>query len=137
MSAEQNKKTLREFYEWMSGGDPAEIGTYMRDDFIDHDPFVNPQGDHEGMRQAVHGLQSAFPDLSITVEEMVAEGDTIAARFTARGTQQGQFMDMPPSGKSFEVTGLDVVHFREGKMAEHWGQIDQLGLLRQLGAMPA
>lgn len=136
MTADGNKEVLRNFYEWMCGGDPADIDKYMASDFSDHDEFINPQGDREGMRQTVSMFRDAFPDLDLRVDEMISEGDTVAARFTATGTQRGQFMDIPPSGKSFEITGLDLVRFRDGQLVEHWGLIDQVSLLRQLGAMP-
>ena len=78
---------------------------------------------------------AAFPDLQVTVDSVIAEGDTLAARTTWRGTHQAEFMGVPASGKFVEFGAIDVVRHRGGKAAEHWGQSDAMSLMTQIGAM--
>ena len=80
---------------------------------------------------------TAFPDLHFTVEDLIAEGDKVVARLTVRGTQQGAFMGIPPTGKHVTVTGIDINRLAGGKSVEHWLNMDTLGLLQQLGVIPA
>ena len=80
---------------------------------------------------------TAFPDLYFTVEDLIAEGDKAVARLTVRGTQQGVFMGIPPTGKHVTVTAIDINRFAGGKSVEHWLNMDTLGLLQQLGVIPA
>ena len=82
-------------------------------------------------------LRSAFPDLNATIEDMVAEGDKVAIRITWKGTQKGDFMGVPPTGKSVSFGVMDIVRVAEGKCVEHWGETDFMGLMQQLGAIPA
>ncbi|HSD91311.1 MAG TPA: ester cyclase [Kofleriaceae bacterium] len=88
----------------------------------------------EGFKKAITGLRGAFPDLHLTIDEMVTSGDKVWARMTGRGTHKGTpFMGLAPSGKTFTITVLDVCRFENGKMVEHWGVPDQLALFRQIG----
>jgi len=80
---------------------------------------------------------TAFPDLHFTVEDFIAEGDKVVARLTVRGTQQGIFMGIPPTGKHATVTAIDINRMAGGKSVEHWLNMDTLGLLQQLGVIPA
>ena len=79
---------------------------------------------------------SNFPDPRFTTEELVAEGDLVAGRVTMRGTHQGSYMGMPPTGRSVEQAHMNFVRFRGGKAVEHGGVRDDVSLLRQLGLMP-
>jgi steroid delta-isomerase-like uncharacterized protein len=79
---------------------------------------------------------AAFPDTEYTVEQQVDEGDYVVTRWTARGTQSGELMGIPPTGKTVEVTGIAIDRFSDGKIAESWGNWDTMGLLQQLGAVP-
>ncbi len=83
-----------------------------------------------------HIFREAFPDLHITAEQRMADGDFGAILFTVSGTQNGLFIDAPPSGKHFEVSGIDFVRFEQRKAAEHWGYQHDLGMMEQLGMMP-
>lgn len=80
---------------------------------------------------------AAFPDLQLTTEDMVAEGDKVAIRNTWRGTHQGAFQGLPPTGKHVAFTGTDIFRFVGGKIAEQWADLDALGLMQQLGVIPA
>jgi predicted ester cyclase len=88
-------------------------------------------------KQAIGGLRRAFPDIKLTIDEMVASGDKVWARITSRGTHQGPLMGFPPTGKPFEITVIDVCRFENGKIVEHWGVPDRFALLHQLGLLPS
>ena len=78
----------------------------------------------------------AFPDLHLTVEDMIAEGDKVVTRFTSRGTQTGAFMGIPPTGKQVTVSSIVIARIADGKIVEEWGLDDQMGMLQQLGVIP-
>jgi steroid delta-isomerase-like uncharacterized protein len=103
-----------------------------------HDPAV-PGGEIrgiEGFRQFAETLRNAFPDLHFEVHERIMEGDRIALRYTVTGTHQGDFQQIPATGKRVAVTAISVNHIRDGKVAEAWNNSDTLGLLQQLGVIP-
>jgi steroid delta-isomerase-like uncharacterized protein len=88
------------------------------------------------MNDVITACRSAFEHLNVTVEDMVAEEDKVAARFTARGIHKGAFMDLVPTGKSITVTGIEIFRIENGKIAELWGEANLLGLMQQLGIFP-
>jgi steroid delta-isomerase-like uncharacterized protein len=88
-------------------------------------------------KQAVAGLRAAIPDLHLTIDEMITHGDKVWARMTARGTHRAPFMGVPPTGKSFTITVIDVCRLEDGKIVEHWGVPDRFALLHQIGGLPA
>ena len=137
MSAEDNKAIARRWYEEVfNAGNLDLIHELFAPNFVDHDP-VNPLPGLQGVRQVVGIYRGAFPDLHITVEDWVAEGDKVVTRFRAQGTHKGPLMGIPPTEKQVTVTGIDMLGFEHGKIAEHWGNRDDLGMLQQLGAVPA
>jgi predicted ester cyclase len=79
---------------------------------------------------------TAFPDLHLTIEDLIAEGDKVVDRQTARGTHQGTFMGIPPTGKQITVTAMNISRIVGGKIVEHWVELDTLGMLQQLGVVP-
>ena len=137
MSVEDNKATTRRWYEGVfNNGNLDLINELFAPNFVDHDP-VNPLPGLEGVRQVVIMYRSALPDLHITVEDWVAEGDKVVTRFRSQGTHGGALMGVPPTGKQVTVIGIDVLGFENGKITEHWGNRDDLGMLEQLGVIPA
>ncbi|MCC6527629.1 MAG: ester cyclase [Polyangiaceae bacterium] len=86
-------------------------------------------------KQAIAGLRRAMPDLKLTIDEMITSGDKVWARMTSRGTHQGPFMGLAPTGKSFTITVMDVCRFEGGKIVEHWGVPDRFALMHQLGLL--
>jgi steroid delta-isomerase-like uncharacterized protein len=90
-----------------------------------------------GVKQVIAAYRAAFPDVHITIEDLVSEGDKVAERWTMRGTHKGEFAGIPATGKQVTSTGLVIVRIADGKVAEIWGASDQLGLMRQLGAIPS
>jgi steroid delta-isomerase-like uncharacterized protein len=105
-------------------------------DFYDH---TNPPGMErgiEGHRAVVSLFRSVFPDLTWRIDDLIAEGDKVVARTTMTGTQLGDFFGIPPSGKQVSMNGVHIMRIADGKIIEHWGSNDDLGLMRQLGAIP-
>jgi len=138
MSSEENRSLTRRFYEevWNKGNLDA-VADLLTSDFVDHAaPPGFPQG-LEGAKQVFMMYRGAFPDFRLTVEDVIAEGDKVVARWVTQGTHQGELMGIPPTGKRATVTGIDVFRFAGGKIAEHWAQFDMLGMLQQLGVIPA
>ncbi len=102
-------------------------------DFTEHQFGLHPT--IAGMAGDIHFLHTAFPDFRLSIEEMIANGDRVWARMTARGTNHGGFMG-PPNGKTFEISVFDECRFKDGLMVEHWGSPDRFALLHQLGLLP-
>ena len=105
---------------------------------VGHDParpeaVIGPAGVIESAR----GYRDAFPDLRLTAEQVIADGDFVATRWTARGTHRGDLFGIAPTGKETTVTGMTIDRWEHGKLAESWTNWDTLGLLQQLGAVPA
>jgi steroid delta-isomerase-like uncharacterized protein len=139
MSAEDNKALVRRFHEdaW-NKHNPAVVDEIYAADFVDRSPDI-PGIPHtrEGLKQFMGVYLRAFPDANITVDDQLVEGDRVVTRWTGRGTQTGEFMQMPPSGKKVAVQGVQIDSFSGGKIVESWTLFDQLGMLQQLGAVPA
>jgi len=135
---ERNKVQFRRTYEEMfHQGNLAVADELIAPDCINHEvpPGMNNRGP-ESARQVVTMLRSAFPDLHFTIEELVAEGDTVVGRVTMSGTHQGPFMGMAPTGRSLRQAQVHFVRFRDGKGIEHRAVRDDLGIMQQLGVIP-
>ena len=137
MSLDQQKATARRFQDAFNARDLSIYDTICTPDVRLHIPGnPAPLGLAEG-KQVVGLFAAAFPDCHDTVEEAVAEGDLVVGRGTFRGTQTGEFMGIPPTGRAVTMTWMSVDRFEGDRIAEHWAQMDTLGLLQQLGAIPA
>jgi len=135
MSTEDNKTLMRRFFEEVyTKKNLAAIGEFIAPNHIDHAVSAagSPAGP-EGSRQLIGMMLAAFPDLHYTVEDMIAEGDKIAFRMTMRGTQQGAFGSIPPTGKQVEVLTVNIVRIDGGKIAEEWGINDRLCMILHTG----
>jgi len=136
MSTEDNKALVRRFYE-EGVHNPALFDELLASTYVLHFPGSPPIAGIEQAKQLMAAYTSAFPDLQLTTEDMVAEGDKVAIRNTWRGTHQGVFQGLPQTGKHVMFTGSDVFRFDGGKIAEQWADLDALGLMQQLGGIPA
>jgi steroid delta-isomerase-like uncharacterized protein len=128
--------TMRRAYELISEGDIDGFGDLVAASFVEHEetPGLSPTKD--GVLELFRGYRDAFPDLRMAVDEVIASGDRTVARVRVSGTQDGEFMGMPPSGRRVEVKLIDIMRFDDdGLIAEHWGVIDMLSLLQQLGVV--
>jgi steroid delta-isomerase-like uncharacterized protein len=137
-SIEDNKRVARRYYEEvLNGGDEELLGELAAPGYVEHDPFPGQGDGIEGLRRRVALLRSSFSPCVYTVEDMVAEGDRVVVRWRSRGTHSGDFVGLPPTGRSYEMAGIDVHRLEHGRLAEHWHVVDQLALLQQLGVLPS
>jgi deazaflavin-dependent oxidoreductase (nitroreductase family) len=136
MSTEDNKALVRRFYE-EGVHNPALFDELLAPTYVLHLPGSLPISGIELAKQLMVAYTSAFPDLQLTTEDLVAEGDKVAIRNTWRGTHHGVFQGIAPTGKFVTFTGTDVFRLVGGRIAEQWADLDALGLMQQLGAIPA
>ena len=138
MSIEENKVLMSRFLEEVfNKKNLAAIDEFIAPNQIDHTlpPFLPTTP--EGTKQAIDMFLKAFPDMHLTIEDMIAEGDKVVIRYTSRGSQRGAFMGIPPTGKQMTVSSIIIARIADGKIVEEWGLDDQMGMLQQLGIIPA
>jgi steroid delta-isomerase-like uncharacterized protein len=128
MSSEANKALARRIVEEMWNTQNLKVV----------DEVYSPEfgGGHEATKQFVTAHLTAFPDLHITIQDQIAENDLVATRYMMSGTHQGEFANIPPTGKQFTVTGIEMHRFADGKLVQLWNVVDLLGMLQQLGVVP-
>lgn len=133
--SEQHKALVRRlFAEVWNEGDLAVVDELIDEEYVGHPSEVLGT---EGYKQFVAELRRAFPDIRFVVEDEIAEGDRVVARWKAHGTHRGEYFGMPPTGKPAVISGVELLRFADDKAVECWGEVDQLGLLQQLGVIPA
>jgi len=129
---ETNKATLLKLIEeGFNKGDLSVVSQVVAEDSMEHQ-----RGNHDGIqgtKEVITTLRSWFPDFSMRMEDVSASGDMVWMRFKATGTNLGSVMNNPPTGKKMAIDVIDIVRFRDGKIVEHWGVPDQLGMMLQLG----
>jgi len=136
MSEEKNKQVFCQLIEeGFNNGSLGALDELCTPDFIEHQEGIMPPT-VKGLKGAILSLRTPFPDLVLTIEEIIASGDKTWARITGRGTHQGIFMGQAPTGKPFAITVIDICRFENNKIAEHWGVADRLSLMAQLGLLP-
>jgi len=139
MSTEQNKALVRQMVEEVfNRGNMSRADEFLAPDFVEREEL--PPGiprDREGVKQLTIMLRSAFPDFKAAIDDIVAEGDKVVISQTWSGTHKGEFMGIPPTGKSVSFGVIDIIRIAGGKFVEHWGQMDSMGMMQQLGAIPA
>ena len=135
--ADDLKALAQRAYAIMSGGDLDELDELMVPGFVDHNPEPDQAPGAEGVKEAFRRLRSGFPDMKLTPEAIYTDGDTVIARVRLTGTHNGEYFGIPPTGKSIDITGIDIVRLEEGKAVERWGVFDALNLMQQLGQGPA
>ena len=132
------KEIVRLLFEEPWKGNMAVIDEYVAPAYIGHDPSEpEPVRGPQGFKEQIEKYLSAFPDTSFTLDEQFAEGDRVATRWTARGTHQGEIGGISATGKEVTVTGLTFTRLEDDKVVEDWSTWDTLGMLVQLGAVPA
>lgn len=140
MTGEEIKAVVRRIYEEVfNQGNLALVDELFAPDFVDHfaDPLpFQPTTTPEAVRWFAGFVRDAFPDLKVTVDDMIVEGDQLAARATWRGTHQHQFGYIPPTGKRITMESVDMARVVDGRITEHWGGWNFESILRQLGALP-
>jgi steroid delta-isomerase-like uncharacterized protein len=137
MSTDVNKVAARRFYEEIINQKQlAVVDEVVANNIINHDfPASLPLGS-AGIKIFLGAFHTAFPDGHVTIDQMIAEGDTVATRLTFRGTHTGQFQGIAPTGRAVTIPGIAVARFVDGKIVEHWGGPNRFSLLQQLGVLP-
>ena len=138
MSTEISKALVRREYE--DGVNQKDFGirdSVLASNYIAHFPGLPPLQGIEAFRQFTSGFFAAFPDLQTTIEDLIAEGDKVAIRQTWHGTHKGNFLGIPPTGKRVSFTSTEFYRVANGVLAEEWIELDMLGLLQQIGAIPS
>jgi steroid delta-isomerase-like uncharacterized protein len=135
MSKEVNQAALGKFAEAVQTGNFDVFKEVVSTENIDRDPAVGQVPGPEGYRMLFTGLRTAFPDMRVTLETLVADEESIAFAYTLSGTQTGSLMGFPPTGKKIKIRGMQISKFKDGKMVERWGSSDELGMLQQLGIL--
>lgn len=135
-TAAENKTLVRRFVdEVQNQHDIDALEELFSPDFVDHSGISTPPT-LNGTKQFFTMFFTAFPDVQVTIHEQVAEGDKVVTRKTFHGTHQGEFMGMPPTGKSVEFDVIDIFRIADDKITDHWAVADMLGLMQQIGAVP-
>jgi len=120
--------------EVLNGKNLDVVDDLMHKDFVEHVAGEAHHTGAEGFKAARRRRNAVFPDWSVRVEDLIAEGDKVVVRATGSGTHRGEFMGIAPTGTRVSVTWIAIYRVKDGKLAEHWQNIDELGLLKQLGA---
>lgn len=121
--------------EGFNNGNLDALDDLFSADFVEHQDGIMP-ANLDGLKGAIKSLRSPFPDLHLTIEDIIATGDKTWVRISAHGSHLGNFMGHPPSGRPFTITVIDICRFEEGRIAEHWGVADRLSQMMQLGLLP-
>ena len=137
MSTEENKVIVRRFFEeGPSKGNLSIADELLSPDFAMHTPLPASPG-IKGINEVIITCRAAFEHLNVTIEDMIAEGDKVTARFTAHGAHKGDFMGLQATGKPITMTGIEIFRIKDGKIIELWGEANLLGLMQQLGIFPS
>jgi steroid delta-isomerase-like uncharacterized protein len=136
MSTETNREIVRRYHEEvLNGREIALLDELAASDYEEHDPLPGQRTGLDGLKDRVgmflEGLSPHF-----TIEDVIAEDQKVVVRWTNSGTHVGEFFGIPPTGKSFQIAGIDIHRLQDGKMAEHWHVVDVFGMLQQLGVLP-
>jgi steroid delta-isomerase-like uncharacterized protein len=136
--SQANKGIARRLLEAMNTGDLDVIDEIVDPGYRTHDPSLPP--DHptgpEGVKQLIQLYRGAFPDVRMTIEDQIAEGDLVVTRWTATGTHRGDLQGIAPTGRQARISGIAIDRIAGGKITENWENWDTLGLLQQVGAIP-
>ncbi len=138
MSVDTNKALARRIYnEVINDRNLDLIDELMSPDFVDYENLPGvPNRGPAAARAGMAMLMEAFSDLRFTENDLIAEGDKVAARVTMTGTHTGEFMGIPPTSKSVDIQVIDILEFRDGLATAHWGSMDQAAMMEQLGLAP-
>lgn len=132
---EENKRIARRFMEEVSGkGNVELIDEMFAENVIDHTALGETQG-REAIKDLFEDLSAAFPTHETTIEEIIAEGDTVAFRGPSTLTHEGEFMGVEPTGREVQIDGMTFLRIQDGKIVERWVQFDMLGMMQQLGVI--
>lgn len=136
MSDDLRALAHRFYDEVLNRGNLDALDELVHDDFVEHEEMPGLPTDKEAPRAFTAMIREGFPDLQVTIEDMVVEGDKMVVRARFSGTHRGEFMGIPATGQKIDVAAIDVVRIEDGKAIEHWGVTDTLTMMQQLGVVP-
>ena len=138
MPAEENKAVIRRLVEgFWNGGNADVLDDVFAANFVNQTPAPGVAPNRDGLKHTNLTIRAAFSDSHTTVDDLIAEGDKVAWRWTFRGTHNAPFMGIPATGKQLTMTGIVIDRIAGGQIVERWDQTDVLGMLQQLGVVPA
>jgi predicted ester cyclase len=133
-----NKDIVTEFiHRLFTAGDTTVLDELVAPEYVDHEPPFGGAGTVDGWRAMASMIRDAFPDWHSELHALYADGDIVVERFTASGTQKGVFFGIAPSETVCRLGGINIFRVSDGKIVERWGRLDELGMMRQLGVVPA
>jgi len=132
-----NIELITRFEHAFRAGDQATIDELCDPGLVDHNPAPDQEPRLAGFKQKVAGYKAIFPDLEEDLQDIIASGDTVATRWVVTGTQQREFMGIPATGQAIRVEGMNFYRLKDGRLTDIWTQFDAVGMMQQLGAMPA
>ncbi len=135
MSKQDNIETQKKQGEAINKGHLEVLREVFAPNVVDHDPAPDQGKGPAGFIEFFTRFRAAFPDLEIAVDHLVADEDNVAIAYTITGTQKGSFMGVPATGRKVEARGMQIARFEGGKIVERWGSSDELGILKQIGAL--
>jgi len=134
---DENMMQMKKFYsEVVNKGNLALIDEFCSKDFVEHEGLPTEKKGVEGVKDFFKMYKTAFPDLKFEVGQMIAKDDKVVSYISITGTNKGEFMGKPATGKRINLEGIDIVRFENGKAVEHWGVTDTMTMMKQLGAIP-
>jgi predicted ester cyclase len=136
VSIEECKQQIRRFYtEVVGGGDYSNLDIFVAIDYVDHNATEGGRGPGV-VRAHLEAIRVTLPDFTIQIEDMFAEGDYVITRVVGRGTHLGEWMGIEPTGREVRLKGINIDRVDRGRIAEHWGEADTIGMLAQMGVDP-
>ena len=137
MSLEENKAIARQFYKLIETGDLDLADKVVAEDYVNHNAIPGQTLGLAGYKEAISALRTSVPDIQYTIDDQIAEGDKVLTRYRATGTHQGEFLGVAASGKTLTFRALVLQRVVNGKIQESWLEMDMLGLMQQMGTIPA
>ena len=137
MSIEENKRLVRRYQEIYNSNNLDELTEVLSEALLTPRIMPGIPSGIEGAKAAHRLMLAGFPDYQTVIEDLIAEGDKVVARITMKGTNKGSFMGIPPTGNHITFSGIYIARIADGKIVEHWGEEDSIGLMQQLGVLPA
>ncbi len=138
MSAEENKDIVRRFWGVWEEGNIDLVDELLAPDYVNRTPATpNQPTGPEGVKGVVSMFRSGIPDLRVVIEDMIADGDKVAVRYTLEGTHEGELFGVPPTGQRLTIKSIAIERVSDGKIREHWRVTDSLDMMQQLGVIPS
>ena len=138
MTPNENKALVRQWFAEIDKGAQADFDRFLAADYIDHNPppVAVTNSAREAVKEYSANFRSALSDFHHVIEDQIAEGDKVVSRLTAYGTHVGELLGVEPTGRRLTMTGIAIHRVADGRLVEHWSQIDLIGLLQRLGVVP-